>query len=183
MPLIKPSCACDPRKSGQTVDLAELRQAIEAKQLISNIAAFDHFDIPADWTRTYPTTAKGVPSAASFTAETAAALVAPFLEPALNKSSNTAGSGSERTKRAIDTVLTSPRVRPVGQMIEQRLREDSSSGYAFGRLKGYGKGWLPTQPTTFVPESGYNRCRGRRNAHSTGRHRGTAMGSGHHCPG
>jgi len=74
----------------QTVDLAELRQAIEAKQLISNIAAFDHFDIPADWTRTYPTTAKGVPSAASFTAETAAALVAPFLEPALNKSSNTA---------------------------------------------------------------------------------------------
>jgi len=74
----------------QTVDLAELRQAVEAKRLISNIAPFDHFDIPADWTRTYPATAKGVPSAESFTAETAAAIVASFVDPALGKHSNTA---------------------------------------------------------------------------------------------
>jgi integrase len=47
----------------------------------------------------------------------------------------------------------------------------------------YKRGRLPTRPTTFVPESGYNRCRGRRDTHTTGRHRGTAMGSGHHCPG
>ena len=47
----------------------------------------------------------------------------------------------------------------------------------------YKRGRLPTRPTTFVPESGYNRCRGRRDTHTTGRHRGTAMGSGHHRPG
>ena len=47
----------------------------------------------------------------------------------------------------------------------------------------YKRGRLPTRPTTFVPESGYNRCRGRRDTRTTGRHRGTAMGSGHHCPG
>jgi len=74
----------------QSLDLAELRLAIEAKRLISSIDPFDHFDIPADWTRTYPTTAKGVPVAAAFTASTAAVLVASFVDPALDKSSNTA---------------------------------------------------------------------------------------------
>lgn len=74
----------------QSLDLAELRQAIEAKRLISNIDPFDHFDFPADWTRTYPTTAKGVPVATGFTASTAAVLVASFVDPALDKSSNTA---------------------------------------------------------------------------------------------
>jgi hypothetical protein len=74
----------------QGLDLAELRLAIEAKRLISNIDPFDHFDIPADWTRTYPTTAKGVPVATGFTASTAAVLVASFVDPALDKSSNTA---------------------------------------------------------------------------------------------
>jgi hypothetical protein len=38
----------------QTLDLHELRIAIAAKQNLSNIDPFKHFDIPADWTRTYP---------------------------------------------------------------------------------------------------------------------------------
>lgn len=74
----------------QTVDLAELRAAIAAKRTISGIAAFERFDIPTDWTRTYPATAKGVPSAEAFTADAAAELVAAFVEPALDKSLNTA---------------------------------------------------------------------------------------------
>jgi len=73
----------------QTVDLDELRAAIAAKRAISRIEPFEHFDIPSDWTRTYPSTAKGVPTAESITAETAAALVATFVDPALDKSSNT----------------------------------------------------------------------------------------------
>lgn len=72
----------------QTIDLVELRTAIAAKQAISGMDPFDHFDIPADWRRTYPATAKGVPSAEAYTAETAAALIAAFIDPALNKSSN-----------------------------------------------------------------------------------------------
>lgn len=72
----------------QTVDLAELRAAIATKQTISDMAPFDHFDIPEEWGRTYPATAKGVPSAAAYTAETAAALIAAFVDPALTKSSN-----------------------------------------------------------------------------------------------
>src|SRR6266508_6513382 len=74
----------------QTVDLCELRIAIAAKQNLSNIDPFGHFDIPADWTRTYPKTAKGVPVAQSFTAETAAELIATFIDPALDEHSNTA---------------------------------------------------------------------------------------------
>jgi hypothetical protein len=73
----------------QTVDLHELRIAIAAKQKLSDINPFGHFDIPADWTRTYPKTAKGVPVAESFTAMTAAELVATFIDPALDKDSNT----------------------------------------------------------------------------------------------
>ena len=72
----------------QAVVPDELRNAIAAERVISGIEPFGHFDIPDDWTRTYPTTAKGVPSAASFTAETAAALVASLVDPALDKSSN-----------------------------------------------------------------------------------------------
>lgn len=72
----------------QTVDLAELRGAIAAKQGISGIDPFTHFEVPPDWTRTFQPTAKGVPSAESFTAATAAALVATFVDPALDKSSN-----------------------------------------------------------------------------------------------
>jgi len=71
------------------VDLDELRAAIAAKRAISGIEPFEHFDIPSDWTRTYPSTAKGVPSAESLRAETAAALVATFVDPALDKTSNT----------------------------------------------------------------------------------------------
>lgn len=74
----------------QSLDLAELRRAIEAKRLISNIEPFDHFDIPADWTRTYARTAKGVPLATGYTAMTAALLVASFVDPAFDKNSNTA---------------------------------------------------------------------------------------------
>lgn len=73
----------------QTVDLTELRAAIAAKRNISGIEPFKHFDIPPNWKRTYPSTARGVPSAESFTAERAAALVATFVDPALDKSSNT----------------------------------------------------------------------------------------------
>lgn len=72
----------------QIVDLTELRAAITAKRTISGIDPFEHFDIPTDWTRTYPSTAKGVPAAASMTAETAAALVAAFVDPALDRNSN-----------------------------------------------------------------------------------------------
>lgn len=74
----------------QTIDLAELRLAIAAKRAISDIDPFGHFDIPADWSRTYPRTAKGVPTAESFTATTAAELVAAFVDPALDPSLNTA---------------------------------------------------------------------------------------------
>lgn len=72
----------------QTVDLGELRAAIATKRTISGMDPFDHFDIPADWQRTYPATAKGVPSAQTYTAETATALIAAFVNPALAKSSN-----------------------------------------------------------------------------------------------
>lgn len=69
----------------QTADLHELSAAITAKRDLSNIAPFDHFDIPAEWTRTYPATAKGVPAAESYTAQTAADLVASFIDPTLDK--------------------------------------------------------------------------------------------------
>ncbi|WP_020393224.1 nucleotidyl transferase AbiEii/AbiGii toxin family protein [Kribbella catacumbae] len=80
----------------QTVALHELRNAITAKQNLSDIDPFGHFDIPADWTRTYPKTAKGVPAAESFTAQTAAELVATFIDPALDKNSNTATWNPQR---------------------------------------------------------------------------------------
>jgi hypothetical protein len=74
----------------QTVDLDELRAAIAAKRDLSKIGPFEHFDVPAEWARTYPTTAKGVPAAESFSAQTAADLVASFVNPALGKRSNPA---------------------------------------------------------------------------------------------
>lgn len=74
----------------QSVDLGELRRAIHAKQMISGIKQFEHFQIPTDWTRTYPATAKGVPIAESFSATTAAEVVAALIDPALDKSPNTA---------------------------------------------------------------------------------------------
>ncbi|MFF0270006.1 nucleotidyl transferase AbiEii/AbiGii toxin family protein [Kribbella sp. NPDC004536] len=74
----------------QKVDLHELHIAIAAKQNLSNIDPFGHFNIPADLTRTYPNTAKGVPAAESFTARTAAQLVATFIDPALEMHANTA---------------------------------------------------------------------------------------------
>lgn len=70
----------------QSVDLHELRRAIAAKQSLGGMGPFEHFEIPADWSRTYPATAKGVPIAASFTATTAADVVAAFIDPALGKS-------------------------------------------------------------------------------------------------
>lgn len=70
----------------QSVDLHELRRAIAAKRALGGIEPFEHFEIPADWSRTYPTTAKGVPIAASFTATTAADVVAAFIDPALGVS-------------------------------------------------------------------------------------------------
>jgi Nucleotidyl transferase AbiEii toxin, Type IV TA system len=74
----------------QTVDLNELRRAVVAKRVVSNIDPFEHFDMPTDWSRTYSKTAKGVPLAESFTAVTAAELVASFVDPALSNSLNRA---------------------------------------------------------------------------------------------
>jgi hypothetical protein len=71
----------------QTADLDELRAAIDSKRELSGIAQFEHFSIPAEWTRTYPATAKGVPVAESLSAQTAAGLVASFVDPVLGKSS------------------------------------------------------------------------------------------------
>lgn len=70
----------------QTVDLAQLRTAIEAKRVLSDVDRFEHFGIPRDWSRTYPATAKEVPTAATFTAASAAELVAALIDPALNES-------------------------------------------------------------------------------------------------
>ena len=69
----------------QTVDLDELWAAIAAKRDLSRMGPFEHFDVPAEWTRTYPATARGVPAAATFSAQTAASLVASFVDPALGK--------------------------------------------------------------------------------------------------
>jgi hypothetical protein len=69
----------------QKLDIAELRQAIEAKRRLSSIDSFDHFSIPADWTFTYPATARGVPIATGFTATTAARLVASCINPVLEE--------------------------------------------------------------------------------------------------
>ena len=74
----------------QAVDLDELRAAIAAKRELSSIEPFEHFDVPAEWTRTFPATAKGVPTAETLSAQTAADLVASFVDPALGKSSNPA---------------------------------------------------------------------------------------------
>jgi hypothetical protein len=67
----------------QTVDLDELRTAIAAKRELSRIGPFEHFDVPVEWAHTYPATAKGVPTAESLSAQTAASLVASFVDPAL----------------------------------------------------------------------------------------------------
>ncbi|MGH3349560.1 MAG: nucleotidyl transferase AbiEii/AbiGii toxin family protein [Nocardioides sp.] len=74
----------------QTVELAELRSAIEAKRTLSGIERFSHFDIPPDWSRTYPATAKGVPLASDMTAAAASDLIATFIDPALDIISDTA---------------------------------------------------------------------------------------------
>jgi hypothetical protein len=71
--------------STQTADLDELRTAIIAKRDLSRIEPFEHFAVPTEWARTYPATAKGVPAAESFSAQTAAALVATFVDPALGE--------------------------------------------------------------------------------------------------
>lgn len=67
----------------QRVDLRELRAAITAKRTLSGMEPFDRFVIPTEWGRTYPATARGVPSAESHTAEAAALLVARLVDAAL----------------------------------------------------------------------------------------------------
>src|SRR3546814_13103241 len=62
----------------QSVDLGELRVAIATKQALSGMAPFAAFTIPDTWHRTYPNTAKGVPSAQTYTATAAADLAARF---------------------------------------------------------------------------------------------------------
>lgn len=61
-----------------------LRVAIHAKRRMSGIAAFGHLDIPPAWHGTYAATARGVPTAERHTAESAAALTAAFIDPALD---------------------------------------------------------------------------------------------------
>jgi hypothetical protein len=86
----------------QTVDLHELRIALAAKRSLRGIDPFGHFDIPSDWTGTYPRTSKGVPMAESLTAETGADLVATFIDPALDSNSNTATWDPHRLSWAAD---------------------------------------------------------------------------------
>ncbi len=74
----------------QTIDLGELWAAIVAKRDLSRNGPFEHFDVPVEWARTYPATAKSVPVAESFSAQTAAGLVASFVDPALGKRPNPA---------------------------------------------------------------------------------------------
>jgi hypothetical protein len=76
--------------STQTIDLDELRLAIASKRELSGIATFEHFDVPAQWTPTYAATAKGVPAAEPLSVETAADLVASFVDAALSGSSKSA---------------------------------------------------------------------------------------------
>lgn len=76
--------------STQTVDVRELRIALTAKRQLSGIAPFKHFSVPAEWTRTYSATAKGVPTAESLSAQAAADLVASFIDPVLSESADPA---------------------------------------------------------------------------------------------
>jgi hypothetical protein len=69
----------------QSVDLDELRVAIAAKRELSRIGPLSHFDVPAEWARTYPATVKGVPVAEPYSAQGAAELVASFVDPALGQ--------------------------------------------------------------------------------------------------
>jgi hypothetical protein len=73
----------------QPPDLHELRNTIAAKQHLSGIDPFGHFDAPLTGPGPTPNRA-GVPAAESFTAKTAAQLVATFIDPALDEHSNTA---------------------------------------------------------------------------------------------
>ncbi|AXT84664.1 hypothetical protein C6I20_05295 [Aeromicrobium sp. A1-2] len=94
----------------QSVELTELHAAIEAKRLLSGLAPFDHIDIPEDWHRTYPGTAKGVPTAETYTAATAAELVAAFIDPALDKGSDEALW--DPSKLVWSTTPSAPRAYP-----------------------------------------------------------------------
>lgn len=82
----------------QTVDLTELRKAIIAKQILTGMDEFHSFDIPSGWHRTYRSTAIGVPLAQSHTAESAAAVIATFLAPALGNNEAT-GTWDPRSLR------------------------------------------------------------------------------------
>jgi hypothetical protein len=85
------------------ISLGELRAAIAAKRDLSRIAPFGHFDIPAEWARTYAATAKGVPAAGSFPAQTAADLVSSFVDPALGERANPAAWGPQALAWIPDT--------------------------------------------------------------------------------
>lgn len=76
----------------QKVDLDELRLAIAARCALSELDAFERFEIPADWIRSYPRMAAGVPFAREFSAAEAEAFVAQLVNPALQPAA--AGTGS-----------------------------------------------------------------------------------------
>lgn len=69
----------------QVVELAGLREAIDAKRTLSGIAPFVRIDIPDAWALTWPTTAKGVPMAAGYSFVEAMEIVTAFLAPALDE--------------------------------------------------------------------------------------------------
>lgn len=71
----------------QKVDRDELRVAIATKQALSKIEPFEQFEIPADWARSYPKMAAGVPGARDLSSAEAGAFVAQLVDPALGPAS------------------------------------------------------------------------------------------------
>lgn len=72
---------------------------------------FAAFTIPDTWHRTYPNTAKGVPSAQTYTAAEAAILVAGFIGPALATTSDAATWDPEQL--AWSATASVPKAYPV----------------------------------------------------------------------
>lgn len=69
----------------QTVELADLRAAIDIKRALSGIAPFTQLDIPDAWARTWRATAMGVPVAARYPLAAATRTVSAFIGPALDE--------------------------------------------------------------------------------------------------
>lgn len=69
----------------QQIDLDELREAITAKRSLGGIKAFDQFQIPPDWARTYPGLAAATPAAGGINdAAEAEEFIRQLIDPALS---------------------------------------------------------------------------------------------------